>query len=170
MRAPAGGGEQVGAILERHHPGDIEDNATGDATGRGTTDDTIYGRGEATLALSEEQMAVGKRVVDRGTTRVRRFVVETPVAQDVSLHSERVSVERRPASGAAPVMPAFTDRVVEIAETDEEAVIGKTVRVAEEVVIRRTGNDRTETVHDTVRREDVEITRDEPARATPSRT
>ncbi len=49
-----------------------------------------------TIQLSEETLAVGKRVVNRGTTRIRRFVVETPVEEQVSLHDERVTIERRP--------------------------------------------------------------------------
>ncbi len=162
VNAPTGSVEQVVAILEQHDPVDIEDHAAGLGQG-GTSNDTLYGSGEAVLPLAEEQMAVGKRLVDRGTTRVRRFVVETPVAQDVSLHSERVSVERRPASGASTATPSFTDRVVEMTETDEEPVIGKTTRIAEEVVVRRTANDRVETVHDTLRREDVEVTRNDVA-------
>ena len=38
--------------------------------------------------------------------------------------------------------------------------VGKTARVKEEVVIRKDVADRVETIHDSVRREDVEITRD----------
>jgi stress response protein YsnF len=49
---------------------------------------------------------------------------------------------------------------VEVTESEEEAVVGKTARVKEEVVINKAATDRVETVSDTVRREDVEITRD----------
>jgi stress response protein YsnF len=48
-----------------------------------------------------------------------------------------------------------------VAETDEEAVIGKTARVKEEVVVHKESADRVETVRDTVRRQDVEIERDD---------
>jgi stress response protein YsnF len=50
--------------------------------------------------------------------------------------------------------------VVEMTETDEEAVVSKTARVKEEVVLRKDATERTETVRDSVRREDVEITKD----------
>ena len=82
---------------------------------------------------------------------------------------ETVSVERRPVADARPVTdPDFTDKVVEMQETVEEAVVSKTARVREEVVVRKEATERTETVRDTVRREDVEITK-EPgdARALP---
>ena len=42
-------------------------------------------------------------------------------------------------------------------ETGEEAVVGKTARVREEVHLRKEAVDRVETVRDTVRREDVAI-------------
>jgi uncharacterized protein (TIGR02271 family) len=116
---------------------------------------------EEVLALSEEELTVGKRLVNRGTTRIRRFVVETPVEEAVTLHSERVSIERRPVTGGAKVADAdFTDRTIEVTETDEEAVVAKTAHVKEEVVINKAATDRVETVRDTVRREDVEIIKD----------
>ena len=54
----------------------------------------------------------------------------------------------------------FTDKVVEMTETSEEAVVSKAARVREEVVIHKEATERTETVRDTVRREDVEITKE----------
>jgi len=129
-------------------------------TGAATTGSGLTGR-EETIPLSEEQIAVGKRAINRGTTRVRRYVVETPVEEAVALREERVSVERRPVSSDRPVTDdAFTDRTIEVSETSEEAVVSKTARVREEVVINKDATERTETVRDTVRREDVEITKD----------
>jgi uncharacterized protein (TIGR02271 family) len=120
--------------------------------------------GEEVIPLAEEQLTVGKRLVNRGTTHIRRFVVETPVEENVTLHSERVSIDRRPASAGARVEDAdFTDRTIEVAESDEEAVVGKTARVKEEVVVHKEATDRVETVRDTVRRQDVEIERDDDA-------
>ncbi len=117
--------------------------------------------GEEVLALSEEQLSVGKRLVNHGTTRIRRFVVETPVEEAVTLHSEQVSIERRPVSaGTKSTEAAFTDRTIEVAESDEEAVVGKTAHVTEEVVVNKQATERTETVRDTVRHEEVEITKD----------
>jgi uncharacterized protein (TIGR02271 family) len=154
VRAPAEHVAGVTAILERHSPIDIDEAAA-------TTAEPTYGSGEAVIALSEEQIAVGKRLVDRGTTRVRRFVVEKPVEQQVTLQSERVSIERRPVTGTVASTPDFSDRVIEMTESDEEAVISKTAHVVEEVVVRKEAADRVETIHDTVRREDVEISRDD---------
>jgi uncharacterized protein (TIGR02271 family) len=113
---------------------------------------------DATLSLSEESLAVGKRLVNRGSTRIRRYVIEKPVEENVTLRDEKVTIERRPVT-AGSVVPeaAFTDKVIEMTETGEEAVVGKTARVVEEVALRKQAVDHVETVRDTVRKEEVEI-------------
>jgi uncharacterized protein (TIGR02271 family) len=113
---------------------------------------------EERIPLAEEQIVVGKREVGRGYVRVRSYVVETPVEERVTLHQERVDIERRPVD--RPMEPgdeAFRERVIEATETSEEAVVSKEARVREEVVVRKEAEERTETVHDTVRRTEVEI-------------
>ncbi len=183
VKAPAEHVASVSRILESHDPIDINERAASYGAVAGTTTTTTRETtgvvaapmqaapatsGEQVIALSEEQIAVGKRLVDRGTTRVRRFVVETPVEQDVTLHSEHVSIQRRAATTGADAA-AFTDRVIDVKETDEAAVVGKTAQVREEVVIQKQATDRVETIHDTVRREDVEIVK-EPAGTTQTTT
>jgi uncharacterized protein (TIGR02271 family) len=164
---------QVMDILERHNPVDLDDRAAsyglaGSEPPATVSPATSSGRNatlprgdEEVIPLSEEQLTVGKRLVNLGTTRIRRFVVETPIEEAVTLHSEHVSVERRPVTAGSKVADAdFTDRTVEVTATAEEAVVGKTARLKEEVVVNKAATDRVETVRDTVRREDVEITRD----------
>jgi stress response protein YsnF len=53
----------------------------------------------------------------------------------------------------------WTDKTIEITETAEQAVITKSVHVAEEVVVRKEGSDHVETVRDKIRRQQVEIER-----------
>jgi uncharacterized protein (TIGR02271 family) len=175
VRVPDEHVDGVTRILERHQPIDIDERASSLGLGASRTpvaaantqssgEAALGTGGEEVIALSEEQLTVGKRLINRGTTHIRRFVVETPVEENVTLHSERVSIDRRPASAGARVDDAdFTDRTIEVAETDEEAVIGKTARVKEEVVVHKEAADRVETVRDTVRRQDVEIERDDDA-------
>jgi len=116
---------------------------------------------EERIQLAEERLVVGKREVNHGRVRVRSYVVETPVEEQVTLHEEHVDVERRPVDRAVqPGDEAFRDQVVEVSETTEEAVVSKTARVREEVVVRKDVEDRVETVHDTVRRTEVEVDRD----------
>lgn len=180
VKAPQQYLTQVMDILEKHNPIDIDERAasygtssvgTAGVTQTTTTSTTAApmatGRtataatGGETIALTEEQLAIGKRAINRGTTRVRRYVVETPVQEQVTLRDETVSIERRPVTDARPVAGAeFTDKVIEVTETGEEAVVAKTARVVEEVVVRKEAAERVETVKDTVRREDVEITKE----------
>ena len=182
--------DHVTSILEQHNPVDMDERAASYSAGAAgmttttttTTADPRHGAptpqttpvkagGEEVIALSEEQLQIGKRLVNRGTTRIRRFVVETPVEEAVTLHSEHVSVERRPIAAGTKVTNAdFSDRTVEVTETDEEAVVGKTAHVKEEVVVNKTAADRVETVHDTVRHEDVEITKDGASTSTSGTT
>ena len=178
--------ESVMAILERHNPVDIDERAAshggststttvGSAVATGTmasgmmasdaSGTSLTGTATTTTAeqggviqLAEEQLAVGKRLVNRGGTRVRRYVVETPVEESISLHEEKVTLERHPVTDGRAVTDAdFTDKTIEMTETAEEAVVSKTARVVEEVSLGKTATDRTETIRDTVRKEEVKI-------------
>ena len=112
-----------------------------------------------TIKVMEERLRVGKREVAGGAVRVRSYVVERPVEEQVRLHEERVTVERhpvdRPVTGAEA--SAFQERTIEARATSEEAVVGKEARVVEEIGIRKEASDRTETVRDTVRSTKVEV-------------
>lgn len=129
--------------------------ATGAAGARATTG-TV--QGEERIPIVEERLTVGKREVERGRVRVRSYVVETPVQEQVSLHQEHVEVERRAVD--RPVTDAdrlFQERTIEAVETAEEAVVAKEARVTEELVVRKEAEDRVQTVQDKVRRTEVEI-------------
>ena len=116
--------------------------------------------GEEVLALAEEQINVGKRLVQEGATRIRRFVTETPVEAQVTLHEEHARVLRRAITDPNYVRNVdWTDKTIEITETAEEPVVTKTVHIAEEVVIQREGSDHVKTVRDKVRRQQVEVER-----------
>ena len=173
VQSPAGDVTRVVQILESHHPVDMEERAASYGVAQTTTTTTqplttptmpvataqTAATGNEAIQLSEESLVVGTRVVNRGGTRIRRFVVENPVEQTVTLHEEKVMVERRPVTDGRPVTDtaAFTDKTIEMMETAEEAVVGKTARVVEEVAIRKEAVEHTETIRDTVRKEEVEI-------------
>ena len=111
------------------------------------------------VPIVEEELVVGKRTVDRGGVRVYRRVVEIPVEESVSLHEEHVTVGRhlvdRPATAAD--LAAGSDRTIELTETAEEAVVGKTAHVVEEVHVGKVEADRTERIQDSVRRTEVDV-------------
>src|SRR5215208_6146159 len=113
---------------------------------------------EERIPLAEEQIVVGKRDVGRGRVRVRSYVVETPVEEQVTLREERVDVERRPADRVlGDAEQAFQERTIEAEERGEEAVVSKEARITEEVVVRKEAEQRTETVSDTVRQTEIEV-------------
>ncbi|WP_431311182.1 DUF2382 domain-containing protein [Methylobacterium nigriterrae] len=112
---------------------------------------------EEVIPLAEETLIVGKRTENSGTTRVRRYVVEVPAEQEVTLYDEKVVVERRRPVTDQASGETLTELTVEMVETSEVPLVAKGVRVREEVVVRRERTKRVETVRDTIRRDEVEI-------------
>jgi hypothetical protein len=81
--------------------------ATGGAAGFGQSERSEGEQSGRTVAeeripIVEEELKVGKREVERGGARVRSYVRETPVSEQVNLREEHVSVERRPVSARPP--------------------------------------------------------------------
>lgn len=110
------------------------------------------------LPAVEEELQVGKRRVQRGGVRVHTSIEEKPVEEQVTLHRETVNVEPRPVDrpvGEADT--AFKEQSFELTESDEQAVVSKHARVVEEVVVNKETQEHTETVRDTVRRQDVHV-------------
>ena len=127
-----------------------------DATGSATL---ATGRDTA-IPVVEERLVVGKREVDRGGVRVRSYVVETPVSEQVQLREESVDVQRRAVDRPlTDADDAFRERTIEMTETGEEAVVGKQAIVTEEVSLRKDVGQRTEEVRDTVRHTEVDVER-----------
>jgi len=113
--------------------------------------------GDQVIPVTREALDVGKRAAER-RYRIRSYVVEHPVEEQVELRDERVVIERRPAQGFRRVSPeSFQEREFEVVERHEEPVVSKRAEVAEEVVVHRDVQQRVETVRDTVREGRVEV-------------
>jgi len=112
---------------------------------------------EGTLKLLKENIAVGKRLVDTGAERIRRYTVSKPVSAEVTLHDEHAEVFHRAVEDANYLDTDWDDAVVEVRESTEEPVVTKAARVYDEVGIRNVGTDRVETVTDTVREQKFEV-------------
>lgn len=113
-----------------------------------------------TIPVVEEQLRVGRREVDRGGVRVRSYVAETPVEEQIELREERVEVERRPVDPRVTGADAdrlFQEQTIELSERAEEAVVGKEAVVREEMGLRKDVDAPTETVRDTVRHTEVDV-------------
>lgn len=138
------------------------DYQPGVAGGQRAAGATAGSADEQVVPIVEEQLVVGKREVNRGGVRVRSYVSEVPVHEQVRLRNERVEVERRPVDRPVSDLgaDAFQERTIDVTATGEEAVIGKTARVVEELVVRKETDERVEQIDDTVRRTEVDVDRD----------
>jgi len=164
VRADMAHYDAIASRLDRHGPISLDEGSGQEKRVAGSAATTVGtaapGAGtEQVIPTAKEELEVGKqRVEDTRAYRVRRYVVEHPVEEQVALHDERVTVERRqPAQAAAPGERPFEEKTVEVTESREEPVVRKTVRPGEEVVVRKEGQDRVETVRDTVRESKVDI-------------
>ena len=144
-------------IMNRYYTAADRDEtqyAAGNTQGEAAAD----GAGEQRLEVVEEQLQIGKREVERGGVRVRRVVSEHEVEAQVNLRDETIHVERQAVDrSVADTDDLFSEKTIELTETDEEAVVGKEAHVVEEVVVGKEVETRTETVRETVRRADVKI-------------
>lgn len=173
--------ERAADIVERFGPIDIDEHAAqwtgGPAarasagpmqqsqpgsqqfTGQGERQGTAQRAGTTAIPVIQEELKVGKRQVQRGGVRIYQRVLATPVSESVGLREEHVNVERHPVN--RPVDPsevnAFQETTIELRETAEEAVVEKTARVVEEVVVGKEVRQRNENVSDTLRRTEVEV-------------
>ena len=111
------------------------------------------------IPIVEEELVVGKREVDRGGVRIYSHVVERPVDADINLREERINVERRAVNRPATAadFAAGNGSVIELNATGEEAVVGKTSRVVEEVLVGKQSSERTQAIHDSVRKTEVDV-------------
>lgn len=152
--------ERATDILYEHGAINVDERASGwDQQGAVGTTGALDTEGQAVMPVVQEELQVGKRTVERGGIRVVKRMTETPVSQMVTLREERAVIERRPVDRAATDadFTNFKDGTIEVRERSEEAVVGKTARVVEEVVVGKQVSEREQTVSDTVRRTDVEV-------------
>jgi len=119
---------------------------------------TVQAGDRIAVPIVEEQIAVGKRQIERGGAVIHTRVIETPVTEQVTLREEHIHVERHPVNRpVSDTDTAFREATINMTEKAEEAVVGKTARVVEEVIIGKEATQHTETIRDTVRRTDVDI-------------
>ena len=154
--------DAVEDIFEKHSAHQIDEAQSGNRAVSGAAAALPLAgaavEGQTAIPVVEEELVVGKRAVDQGGVRVYRRVAEVPVEESVNLREEHVVIDRRPTNRAVSATDgAFEDRTVELTETAEEAVVAKNARVVEELVIGKTASQHTETIHDTVRKTEVDV-------------
>jgi stress response protein YsnF len=158
--------ERAADLLDRYGAVDVNERAaqygySGTSTAN-TTTDTTTDRGATTgmaIPIIEENLEVGKRVVETGGVRLRSRIVERPVEEQLRLRREHVHVERIPVD--RPVTEAdlanFKEGTIEVTEHAEVPVVAKEARIVEEVRLEKDVEEREEIIRDTVRSTDVDV-------------
>jgi uncharacterized protein (TIGR02271 family) len=148
--------ELASEVMSHHHPIDIDERSS-EWMAEGAQPQAQ----KDSIPVIEEEVKVGKREVAGGGVRVFKNIYEIPVEEDVTLRDERVVVERVPVDKPATEadLSAFKEGTVEFRERSEEPVISKKARVVEEVRVGMEVNERTERIHDTAKKTDVEVER-----------
>jgi len=114
--------------------------------------------GEVVLPIIEEQLAVGKRTIEKGAARVHTSVQEVPIEESVTLREENVTVERHPVDRVVENAPgAFREGTIEVTTQAEVPVVSKEAHVVEEVIVGKNVTEHQETIRDTVKRTQVDI-------------
>ncbi len=112
--------------------------------------------GPASVTRSEEELVIGKREVEAGRIRVRKWVETEPVTVDVELQRERARVVREeinePVDGAE-----FGEQELEVTLRAEEPMVEKQVVAKERIRLETDVHVETATVSDEVRKERVEV-------------
>jgi len=131
---------------------------TGYTRGAGVDDDDVE------VTLSEEELAVNTRQVERGRVIVRKGVRSEQQTVNVPIREEEVHVNRRAVDGddfGNVPADAFQETQIEVPLHGEEVDVTKQARVREVVEIDKDVVERTEQVTDTVRREEVVVEGDD---------
>ena len=142
---------------------DINQHGTrGHDTSGPTTDDA--------MTLSEERLNVGTQQVEAGRARLRKYVVTENVTQTVPVSHEEVRVQREPITdanmGDAMDGPAISEEEHEVVLHAERPVVEKEAVPVERVRLDTQTVTDTETVSDTVRKEQIEFEGDDATRRT----
>lgn len=154
VAATTGQGAVVEKIFGAHNAKQIDEVAADE-----TAAAAVPASAGTVIPIVEEQMQVSKRSVDQGGVRVYRRVIEVPSEAAVNLREEHVVVARkavdRPATSAE--LTSQGSQSYEFTETAEEAIVSKSARVVEEVVVDKQASEHVEHIHDTVRKIEVEV-------------
>lgn len=117
---------------------------------------------EQKLELHEERLLVNKERVQTGEVRVEKDVVEREERVDVEVEHDEVYVERRRVDGDREAtghsFDATTDRdEIRVPVTEERVDVTKKDVVAEEIIVGKDKVKDTETVRETLRKEEAHI-------------
>lgn len=161
-RLPGGGRTQAGPTATPGQPGG---RSTPPMAGQGAAERT--GRHEArsgdSVTRYEEDLEVGTRDVEAGRVRLVKHVVTEQRDVSVPVSHEEVRLVREPADGTSGGRP-FAEEEAEVTLHREEPVVEKTARPVENVRLDKQTVTEQQQVGGQVRREEVDVERDDRTR------
>lgn len=139
-----------------------EQPATGNFQPQGRMDDRIGDCEEERIRLHKEKLNVDKEEVSAGEVNVEKNVVEDRQSIEIPVSKERVEIERRPvdedqAMNEASAAFDESEEQIRIPLREEHVEVTKKPVVNEEIVIRKKEVTDTETVDETLLREEADI-------------
>lgn len=139
-----------------------------------TRDKTVFNQGETpvaltekeytapnTLELLEERLSVNKERIVAGLLQVGKHVVSENRTVNVDLTEEQAHIQRNAVNRPTDrVIGDDSGKVVEVQLEAERANVAKQTFVTEEVNVDKVAQTRTETINETVRREELDVKQD----------
>jgi len=137
----------------------MNEDSTYNTQSGSSMEDSSFNEENRKIPVVEENLEVGKRVVETGGVRLRSRIIEKPVEETIRLREEHVNVERTQVNREATDADFnnFKDETIEVREHGEVPVVNKSARVVEEVSVNKTVDQREETVRDKVRSREVDV-------------
>ena len=116
---------------------------------------------EEWLVRQEERLQVGKEMLETGRVRLHKYVDVEPVEQAVHIYHEEYDIERIPITAEDRITGNIAEGEQEIILHEERAVLRKEIVPVERVRLRARRIEEDQTVHDSLRRERIEIEPDQ---------
>ncbi|MDO1451270.1 YsnF/AvaK domain-containing protein [Rhodocytophaga aerolata] len=151
--------QQAADVLDEYGALDIDERAAQYSSSGRAGSAVTSTEGAMAIPIIEEELQVGKRVVETGGVRLRSRIIERPVEEHLRLREERVYVERRPVNRPASDqdLAGFKEGMIEVSEHAEVPLVSKEARIVEEVKLSKEVKEREEVIKDTVRKTDVDV-------------
>ena len=109
------------------------------------------------VTRAEEELVVGKREVEAGRLRLRKWVETEPVEVEVELQRETARIRREPITDPSATPAEIGEAEIELALRAEEPVVHKQTVAKERIVVEKEVETELERITDQVRKERVEI-------------
>lgn len=148
-----------GLMVPSQQPrGEAEEARAGEALAEETTSEIPE---SDWLIRQEEQIQVGKEMLETGRVRLHKYVDVESIEQPIHLFREEYDIERIPISAGEQVSGSLSEGTQEVVLHEERAVLRKEMVPVERVRLRTRRVQEDSTVRDEVHRERIEVEPDQ---------